>query len=105
MKINTGAYAQDDPSLEYDKHCLTEYIGCDPTCKSISSVESDWVDWMPGDRVLLCSDGLYDMCDDPQIRDVLRPGLPLRKCCQMLVDAACKQGGIDNITCLMIETI
>ncbi len=104
MKINTGSYTANDPSWEYDRHCLTGYIGCVPAYGAISPVESDWIGWMPGDKVLLCSDGLYDMCADTQIRDILRPDLPLRMYCQLLVDTAYEKGGIDNITCLIIET-
>ena len=64
MKMEVGMYNEDDPSAEADKHKLTEYIGRDWTCKTIKPVESHWIPIEHGDFILLCSDGLYDMCSD-----------------------------------------
>jgi PPM family protein phosphatase len=52
----------------------------------------------PGDRLLLCTDGLTKMLSDNQIAAVLGgPGSPAGKS-QLLVDEANRRGGDDNIT-------
>ncbi|RMH00542.1 MAG: Stp1/IreP family PP2C-type Ser/Thr phosphatase [Deltaproteobacteria bacterium] len=51
-----------------------------------------------GDVFLLCSDGLSDMLDDAEIRDVLVEEDNLDKAAAKLVDAANEAGGKDNIT-------
>jgi protein phosphatase len=57
----------------------------------------------PGDRVLLCSDGLYAVVPDEEIAGALaRPG-PLETVCDELVRAANAAGGPDNITVLVLE--
>jgi protein phosphatase len=51
----------------------------------------------PGDAFMLCSDGLHDLVNDGEIRDVIRASDP-REACQRLVKMARERGGYDNIT-------
>jgi len=51
----------------------------------------------PGDRVLLCSDGLYDELDTPSIRTILQSSPP-KEAIHQLIDAANAAGGRDNIS-------
>jgi serine/threonine protein phosphatase PrpC len=60
------------------------------------------VDLEPGDRVLLCTDGLTDMIGDDDIAGHLPSGEP-EQGCDRLVDAAMARGGVDNITLVLIE--
>ena len=58
----------------------------------------------PGDRCLLCSDGLFSVVPDAQISSILAARhLPLDGVCQRLVEAANAAGGPDNITALVLE--
>ena len=51
-----------------------------------------------GDQLLLCTDGLTDMVDNETIGSVLsRPASP-EEACQLLLAAALKNGGKDNVT-------
>ncbi len=51
-----------------------------------------------GDRVLLCSDGLWDMLTDEQMLQAVMQDLPPKKICENLIDMANHAGGHDNIT-------
>ncbi len=55
-----------------------------------------------GDRLLLCSDGLWDMIPDEQIYYTLMLDRPAKKLCEALVDMANNAGGHDNITALVV---
>lgn len=56
----------------------------------------------PGDRLLLCSDGLCGMADDDQIaRGLAEPDLDAAL--DLLVDAAHDGGGMDNITIVIAD--
>jgi len=57
----------------------------------------------PGDRWLLCSDGLFGVVGDERIQEVLTNGDPLQAMCRRLVDEANQAGGPDNITTLLLE--
>jgi protein phosphatase len=57
----------------------------------------------PGDRVLLCSDGLSGMVSDEQIGDVLRRPDDVQAIAEALVAAALANGGEDNVTVVVLE--
>lgn len=56
-----------------------------------------------GDRVLLCSDGLWGMVPDRTIHAIVREKTDLEALCWELADAANAAGGSDNITVVMFE--
>lgn len=55
----------------------------------------------PGDRVLLCSDGLYQLVDDDQIGTVVGSHVP-QEATDRLIALANARGGWDNITALVV---
>ena len=58
---------------------------------------------MPGDRVLLCSDGLTDMAEEKEIEDILREEKETARCVERLLETALDQGGRDNITIILCD--
>lgn len=57
----------------------------------------------PGDRLLLCSDGVFTVLSDEQIGDVLRREADLDGACQALITGANAGGGPDNVTAVVLE--
>src|SRR5574337_1288424 len=57
----------------------------------------------PGDRVLLCTDGLHDAVDDASLAAVLFAHPDPTKACAALIDTANQAGGPNNITALVIN--
>ncbi len=102
MKMDAGLYDKDAPNAEADKHKLTEYIGRDQTRENLHPVESEWIPIQKADRLLLCSDGLYDMCSDGEIEQVLQKHDNVESQSKRLVEAAHRNGGADNITCVIL---
>ena len=100
MKMDVGIYQPDAPGAEAEKHQLTEYIGKDPTKQYLRPLESDWFSLQSGDGILLCSDGLYDMCSDLQIGDLLASDASPSEKAKALTAAALSAGGSDNVTCI-----
>lgn len=56
-----------------------------------------------GDRFLLCSDGITDMLTDAEIYHTIAQPAAVSVCTRALVDAALRNGGIDNITAIVCE--
>jgi serine/threonine protein phosphatase PrpC len=57
----------------------------------------------PSMRILLCSDGLWEMVRDARIEELLRSSDDLQAVCDRLIDAANEGGGEDNITAVLFE--
>jgi protein phosphatase len=47
---------------------------------------------------MLCTDGLTEMVPEQTIETVLRATTSAQDGCQLLIDAALKEGGKDNVT-------
>jgi PPM family protein phosphatase len=61
------------------------------------------LDLRPGDRILLCSDGLHGLVDDATLAAILTDYPDPGASCQALIDAANQAGGPDNITALVVN--
>ncbi|PWG59605.1 PP2C family protein-serine/threonine phosphatase [Bifidobacterium catulorum] len=58
---------------------------------------------LPGDRWLLCSDGLCGVLEDSTIQEVLEKVADPEECAQMLVAMALKAGSTDNVTAVIAD--
>lgn len=56
----------------------------------------------PGDRFLLCSDGLWGQVTDPEMQEILLTSPP-EEACRRLVALANDRGGPDNVTVMIAE--
>jgi protein phosphatase len=57
----------------------------------------------PGDRLLLCSDGLSGMLTDEEIQVISRNRPDPASACKSLIEAAKMAGGHDNITAIIVQ--
>ncbi|MFF5478125.1 MerR family transcriptional regulator [Streptomyces sp. NPDC012935] len=59
----------------------------------------------PGDRYLLCSDGLSTVVPDARIRDLLTTAPSPDTAVHALIDAANEAGGPDNVSCVVADVV
>lgn len=57
----------------------------------------------PGDTILLCSDGLWNMVANAEIKKTIQTTTDLDRCCETLVSKANEAGGRDNITVVLVR--
>ncbi len=70
-------------------------------------VEVDWftIDVHPYDRLLLCSDGLWEMVRDAEIERILKYNTDAKEMSKQLVQAALDAGGADNIGLIVVHML
>lgn len=66
-------------------------------------IETGQSPFLPGDSILLCSDGLTDMVTKEDITQIITQDISLKHKCQQLVAAANQRGGKDNITVVLAQ--
>src|SRR5262249_7688128 len=93
-----GVIEQDDVANHNMQHVLTRAVG--GPSEEVQG-ELHHVRLEPGDRVLLCSDGLTDMASEAEILGVLSSRPTSEKACKGLVDLALVGGGRDNVTVIV----
>jgi len=59
----------------------------------------------PGDALLLCSDGLWEMVHDPQLTNILTEVDDLNETVNLLIQRANENGGEDNITAVLVRGV
>jgi len=59
----------------------------------------------PGDRFLLCTDGLHGIVAGQEIARILDAEVECERCCDRLVMAACEAGGGDNVTVVVADVV
>jgi protein phosphatase len=57
----------------------------------------------PNSRLLLCSDGLWNLLDEKDIAEIAMGHNNPQEACDKLVALANKRGGTDNITAIMLQ--
>jgi len=97
--VRSGQLTDAESRVHPNRSVITRALGSDPNMYA----DAFEVDVEPGDRVLLCSDGLTSMLADAQIADILREVRDPQSAVAALVDAANAAGGHDNISVVVVD--
>jgi protein phosphatase len=79
------------------KHLVTRSLGADDTVE----VDVRVIEPLPGDVVLLCSDGLSGVVEEEEIARILEAEPGLEAAARRLVQRANEEGGPDNVTVVL----
>jgi serine/threonine protein phosphatase PrpC len=93
-----GDISPTDVARHPHAHVLTRALGTQP----LADVETLEFDLTPGDRLLLCSDGLSDYVRSPSWLSEVVQGSELEEVPDELIDYANRAGGHDNITVVAV---
>ena len=96
-QVANGMMTAEEAQTSTQRNIITRAIG---TSKAVKP-EIKTIHWQPGDRLLLCSDGLTDMVSDDVIREILLSDKPSDDILTTLVGEANANGGRDNITIVL----
>jgi protein phosphatase len=100
--FDSGAISQEEMSNHAQKNVITRSLGGSPD----STLEVDTLTryWHPGEKILLCSDGLSDLVTDDEISAILERSYETDpQLVDRLISTALKKGGFDNVTVSIIS--
>ena len=97
--LDAGALTKDEVERSPLKNIILTAMGQGPDVR----VDIGRIPLMPGDKVLLCSDGLSNEVSAEQIDQALAVAEPALATCQKLIALANQHGGRDNITVIVAE--
>ncbi|HEX2053275.1 MAG TPA: Stp1/IreP family PP2C-type Ser/Thr phosphatase [Actinomycetota bacterium] len=97
--VQQGRILPEDADRHPQRSYLERALGVDPEVE----VDVHVLDMAPGDRVLLCSDGLFGMIDDDLIQSVLEQERHPQRAAERLCEEAVHAGGNDNVTAVVVD--
>ncbi len=97
--IKNGTITEIEAETHPGRHMITRAVGTD------SSVKWDFIceKLQPGDIIMMCTDGLYNMLCDRELKNTLISSPVLQEVSETLVQKANDKGGGDNITAVLIR--
>ena len=96
--VQEGKLTPEQAETHPQRSILTRALGAEPEI----DVDTLEIQLAPGDRLILCSDGLSSVIPDEQILATLADSKGLKEACKRLVEAANGRGGPDNITVVVV---
>jgi protein phosphatase len=100
--IEQGAISPEQARTHPHRNVVTQALGVtDPQSLRVETVAGRL---LPGQQILLCSDGLTEEVEDGEIARILaRPDLTAQECVDHLILAALDGGGSDNVTVVVLR--
>ncbi len=101
-QLDSGLITAEEARFSTNRNLVTRAVGVDAEV----DVEIHLHQVRPGDLYLLCSDGLYDMVDEADIRQALLTlGDDLEVLASHLVQMANDNGGEDNVSVVLVRVL
>jgi protein phosphatase len=97
--VREGKITAEQADHHPQRNILTRAVGVDDELRP----EELTMDIHPGDRFVLCSDGLTGMVEEDEIQDILESEAEPQAACERLVEAANRAGGDDNISVIVVD--
>lgn len=98
-QVRAGVLNREQSAHSQEQHILLRVLGHEPDVE----VELNEVPVEPGDYLVLCSDGLTRMVPEQMVAEAISQFRNPQRICDYLVDAANRNGGLDNITVVVVE--
>lgn len=97
--IRLGQITEAQSRVHPNRSVITRALGTDPNMYA----DTFQIDAQPGDRLLLCSDGLTSMLLDEGIAQILRANSDPGMAADALIASANEAGGQDNISVIVVD--
>ena len=99
--VDEGKLTPEEAAIHPQRSILTRALGIDEEIE----VDQAIVEVKPGDRILLCSDGLTSMVEETEVERIVSEDEDPQAASDRLVAAANEAGGQDNITTVVLDVV
>jgi PPM family protein phosphatase len=99
---DSGRIPEDEAMQHPKRNEINNAIGFAASLNSVD-IETGSSPFLPGDTLLLCSDGLSDLLKSSEMLEILQQDTTLQVKAKVLVQAANERGGKDNITAVLVR--
>ena len=100
--VNKGEISSQEADTHPKRNILTNAMGTRPEIR-IDTGKCEW-SFTINDKLLLCSDGLYDYITETEMQAILNER-PIHDAAEYMIQETKKRGGHDNITVVIAEKI
>jgi len=97
--IKNGSITREEARFHPQKNIITRALGID------KEVEIDLIvkEKLKDDILILCTDGLTNMLNDDEIKELLISSDNMQKACDFMVQLSNEKGGLDNISVVAVK--
>jgi PPM family protein phosphatase len=99
----SGRLSEEDAMRHPRRNEITRALGFEEVVNAEDFIETGESPFLPGDTILVCSDGLSDMISSNIITSILMKQATVAEKARELVAAANDAGGNDNITAVLVQ--
>lgn len=97
--VKNGSITREEARFHPQKNIITRALGID------KEVEIDLIvkEKLKEDILILCTDGLTNMLNDNEIKELLISSDNMQKACEFMVQLSNEKGGLDNISVVAVK--
>lgn len=96
--VDEGLLTEEEAERHPEANVITRAVGASRNL----FIDLDMYDVKPGDRYMLCSDGLYKEVMEDEMLDLISQGSP-EDACNSLVDLTLERGSRDNVSVIVVQ--
>ena len=103
LLVASGEISREESYDHPDRNVLTKSLGSQAKLsRGYVQTRSD-IRLQDGDILLLCSDGVWDLIPDRELRELFTPSIPLDTAVQTVLETVLQRGAIDNATLIALR--
>lgn len=96
--LKDGSITAEAAETHPQRHVITRSLGLE-TLVEVDELEYQW---QSGDYLLLCTDGLHNLVEADEIKEITARAANLRSAIEFMAETAYNRGGYDNISLVLI---
>lgn len=103
--VEAGLLTKEQARQDRRSHQLFQHLGIEPEEMTLSLYRNEGIEFLAGDVLIICSDGMTDGLTDEDIIRLIEANAAPERLAKELVAAAMQKGSKDNVSVLTIKNL